>query len=127
MTGRRVIDVVSPVEIVEEMQRLNGLVDEQRREMEHWAVEYAEAENEYRKAKANAYLAATGTVQERQAYVDKVCETERKRAHVAEGMRKQSIEAHRGLLVQLQVLQTVSNLVRSEMDLTRTGGNEPPF
>jgi len=127
LTTRRVIDVISPVEIVEEMQRLNRLVDEQRREMEHWAVEYAEAENEYRKAKANAYLSNTGTVPEREAHVDKVCERERKRAHIAEGMRKQSIEAHRGLLVQLQVLQTVSNLVRSEMDLTRTGADQPPF
>lgn len=81
------------------------------------SVEWAHAEDGYRKAKAVAYLAASGTINERNASVDKVCSSERLKAHLAEAEKEAKKELSRSLQAQLSALQTVAALMRAEMNL----------
>jgi hypothetical protein len=81
------------------------------------SVEWAHREDAYRKAKAVAYLAASGTVAERSAHVDKVCSDERLKAHLAEAEKEAKRELVKSLQAQLSALQTIAALMRAEMNL----------
>lgn len=81
------------------------------------SVEWAHAEDAYRKSKAVAYLAASGTINERNAHVDKVCSEDRLKAHLAEAEKEAKKELVKSLQAQLSALQTVAALMRAEMHL----------
>lgn len=81
------------------------------------SVEWAHAEDEYRKAKAIAYLAASGTINERNAHVDKVCSSERLKAHLAEAEKEAKKKLVESLQAQLSALQTIAGMLRAEMNL----------
>lgn len=83
----------------------------------HLSVEWAHAEDSYRKSKAVAYLAASGTINERNAHVDKVCSEDRLKAHLAESTKEAKKELVRSLQAQLSALQTIAALTRAEMNL----------
>lgn len=104
------------------MLEASRLLDEAQVDLNKAVREEARAENEYRKSRANAYLASEGkTVNEREAQVDKITDRERYAAHLAGGLSKAALEAVRNRRVQLSVLQTVANSVREEFALARTG------
>ena len=103
-----------------EIDRLSGQVEKSLRHLFDKVQEYAEADNEYRKAKATAYLSASGTVQERQAHVDKACEQERFRAHRAEAYWRASQIAVKARLAQLSAAQSKVNALRQEMKFEQT-------
>lgn len=86
-------------------------------ELYQLSVEWAHAEDKYRKAKSVAYLAASGTVAERNAHVDKVCSEDRLKAHLAESTKEAKKELVRSLQAQLSALQTIAALIRAEMHL----------
>lgn len=86
--------------------------------------EYAHAENIYRKAKAVAYLASEGTVQNRQASVDMSCESERLAAHIAEGIKEATHEKVRGIRAQLSAYQTFINGMKAETELATYKPNQ---
>ena len=89
------------------------------------AREFADADNEYRKAKSLAYLAQKqGTVEERKALVDKVCELERLRAHLAEAQWKAALQAVKARTAQLSARQSILNAVRQEMKFEQTKPSE---
>lgn len=108
---------VTPRELNAEMMRLSNLLDVRHQELIDVSHRWATSEDTYRLAKANAYLAATGTVQERQARVDKATSVERKEAHLAESLKKAAEFAIRNAQIQLSALQTVANAVRSEVEM----------
>ena len=81
------------------------------------SMDYVRAEDMYRNAKANAYLVAEGTINERNAKVDKVCAGERLKAHLAEAEMNAKKELVKSLLAQLSALQTIGALTRAEMQL----------
>lgn len=86
------------------------------------AREYATKENDYRMAKAKAFLAAeTGTVDAKKAQVDQICERERLAAHIAEGKLDATRERVRSLRAVLSALQTIGGIYKVEGEFDRTG------
>ena len=111
----------SPRDLTRMMVEASRALDAAQTELERCVREESDAEHRYRLARANAYLATSGTVGEREAYVDKTVADERKRAHMAEGLAKSALEAVRNRRTQLSVLQTVANSVKEEARFARTG------
>lgn len=79
--------------------------------------EYAVRENEYRRAKSVAYLNAEGTIPERAAKVDQVCEQQRLAAHIAEAEKEASVERIKSLRAALSAYQTLARVNQSEMEM----------
>lgn len=79
------------------------------------AREWAKADHYYRHAKAVSYLASEGTVQARQAHVDKACKEEREKAHTADALREAAKEKVRALEVEISAYQTLGGLMKSDM------------
>lgn len=111
----------SVLDLTTEMLRLSAALDQAQANLESCTRNEAVVENEYRKARANAYLATSGTVGEREAAVDKAVSNERYEAHLAAGLSKAALESVRNHRAQLSVLQTVANAVREEISFSRTG------
>lgn len=111
----------TPRDLIERMLEASRALDGAQENLNICVREESRAENEYRKARANAYLATEGTVQAREAQVDKVTDQERYAAHLAAGLSRAALESVRNRRTQLSVLQTVANSVREELSLARTG------
>ena len=106
----------------EEMARLSRLLDQGLSALRDQARELAEAEQEYRKAKATAWLTAPeGTVPERDAWVNGKTADQRHRRDLAEGMRQAALEAVRSRRTQVSALQSLLSAERAEMEFARTG------
>lgn len=118
--------MITVAEMNSELVRLSHRLDEAQSSLVAAVQEDAEAQREYRKARANAYLATSGTVGEREASVDKTTADERYAAHLAEGLSKAALESVRNFRSQLSALQTMAGAVREEMKLARTG-TEPAW
>lgn len=114
---------MNTAELVDELARLSQSVEKSLTRINVMATEYAIAENEYRKAKAVATIGLTDAdmkVDERKAHVDKACESERLRAHLAEANWRASIEAVRARRAQLSAMQSVAGALKEEMAFERT-------
>ncbi len=118
--------MVNTPELVQEMLRLSRLLDKGVLSLVDAAREYAEAEHEWAAAKATAYLAATGPVEERKAHVADVTGVERRRALLADAMRQANLEAVRSRRQQLSALQSVAAGHRTELELAKYGPQETP-
>lgn len=92
-------------------------------ELHALSVEWARSEDAYRKARAVAYLAASGTINERNSHVDKICSEDRLKTHLAESTKEAKRELVRSLQAQLSALQTIAAMNRAEMSLA--GRYEP--
>lgn len=107
--------------MVDEFGRLSGLLSDGLEAMRRQATELADAENVYRKAKAEAWLRApAGTVPEREAFVNAATADQRKRRDLAEYMRTAAIEAVRSRRTQISALQTMLNAYQEEARFERT-------
>ena len=105
-----------------EMQRLSGLIDRGIEALIEHAKEMAQAEHDYRKAKAIAWTEAPpGTVPVREAWVESETAGQRLRLDIAEGMRLAALESVRSRRQQLSALQSLLAATKSEMDFARTG------
>jgi hypothetical protein len=109
--------VLTVHDILNEVERLMSLLDIDHQELVSASEAWAEAENDYRRAKAQAYLRCKGTVDERKAFVDLECESERLRAHLAEGSKVAALEKLRNTRQQLSACQSAAQSIRSEMQL----------
>lgn len=101
-------------------EKILGAVAELREvsaDHEEWAKKWATAEHVYRHSKAVSYLASSGTIPERTAYVDKACAEEREKAHTAEALREATKEKKRALETEISAYQTIAGLMRAEMGL----------
>lgn len=106
----------------EEMARLSRLIDQGLQALRDQAAELAEAENEYRLAKATAWISApAGTVPEREAWVNGQTAGMRRRRDLAEGLRQAALEAVRSRRTQVSALQTLLNAHQEEAKFARTG------
>jgi hypothetical protein len=114
-------DVFTPQRLVQMMLEASAALDAAQDELIRCTRSHSDAERTYRMAKSTAYLASSGTVGERDAYVTKACDKEAYQAHLAEGLSKSSLEAVRNRRTQLSVLQTVANSIKEEAALARTG------
>lgn len=111
-----------------EAQRLSRLIDAAIEGMKNTTVEFAKAEQDYRHAKAAAWVQVRdvlekGTVPEREAWVGGETSDQRYRRDLADGMRQAALEAVRSRRGQLSALQTFLNAEKAEMGFARTGPN----
>ena len=107
-------------ELVAEARRLSGLIDAGVRALHESALDVAEAEHAYRKAKAEAWVVVKGELaKDREAQVDAACADLRRVRDVAEGNRQAALEALRSRRVQLSALQSILSATKTEMDLAR--------
>lgn len=114
--------MTGPSDLLSEMYRLSGLIDNGVKALIEASSNYAHAEDAYRAAKARVFLSLHDmTVAEKEARVDQACSTERLTRNLAEGQRLAALEALRSRRQQLSALQTVANAVKAELDLARTG------
>ena len=104
-----------------EFERLSGLLTEGLSAMRNLAQELAEAENAYRKARAVAWMHATGTAKEKEDQVNAATADQRQTRDFAEYMRVAAIESVRSRRTQLSSLQTLLNAHRAEAEFARTG------
>ena len=106
-------------DLIREMERLSRLLDKGVKALNDAAHEYAEAESDYRRAKSAAWFSAPDgdTVRAKEAHVDAVCEVERRRRLLAEGLRLAALEAVRSRRQQMSCLQTVANASKAEAEI----------
>jgi hypothetical protein len=103
------------------MSRLSRLLDRGLDALRDSARDYADAEQEYRKAKAQAWVSVPeGTVPERQAKVDAATAGLRHARDLADGMRQAALEAVRSRRAQISALQSLLNAHRAEAEFART-------
>lgn len=107
-------------ELIAEAERLSSLLDKGLQALRSASVEFAEAEHDYRQARARAWLAARGTVPERESQVELKCGELRRARDLADGVRLAAQEAVRSRRAQLSALQSVLAAVRAEADYVRT-------
>ena len=81
--------------------------------------EAADADRVMRIAKATAYLAATGPVEERKAHVDQSTADVQHAAKLAEGLQQSALEAIRSRRQVLSSLQSLAAAQREEAHLAR--------
>lgn len=108
---------MTPAEINAELLRLSRRLDAAHVELEARTRAYSEAEHVCSQAWSNAYLASSGTVDERKAYCMKAVGKEKYAAHLAEGLKVSALEAVRSIRAQLSAVQTAATLLKSEMSM----------
>ena len=125
-------ELPTTLELSSEMLRLSRVLDRGIAEMRDRAVAFAQAEHEYRLARATHQLTAgeelqkkrgleKPTVDEKKAWVDLQTARERLRSQEAEGLKYAAMEAVRSRRGQLSALQTVANAFKEEAKLAQTG------
>lgn len=112
---------VTMIQYQQEIDRLSRLIDEGIKSLASAAHEVAEAEHDYRKAKAIAWMEAPpGTVPVRESWVDSETADKKRRLDVAEGMRVASLEAVRSRRQQLSAVQSLLAAYKADADFHRT-------
>lgn len=104
-----------------EVERLSRLIDKGVDALRETAQELAQAEHDYRLARAMAWPKTDGTAKEREDNVNALTAPERKRRDLAEGLRAAALEALRSRRQQLSAVQTLANADREEAAFARTG------
>ena len=103
-----------------EAWRLSQLLDKGIAALRDAGVAYADAEHQYRSAKAMAYLETeSGTVAEREANVYAIMGEHRRTRDLADGQKVAALEAVRSRCAQLSALQTLIAAHRAEVELAR--------
>lgn len=113
----------------DEMRRLSNLIDAGIEMVRKQSVDLADAENEYRKGRATAWVECPRdnpgerewTAARREAWVDGECADLRRKRDIAEGMRDAAREAVRARQSQLSALQTLLRAQQAEAEFARTG------
>ena len=115
------------LEIATEMRRLSALIDKGVDALRLAARAAAEAEMDYRQAKAVAWTTVReGTVPERQAHVDAAVSDRRFARDLADGQRVAALEALRSRRAQLSAAQTLASAFKSEAEMSRFGAEVGP-
>lgn len=105
----------------QEIDRLSNLIDEGISALVQSARDVAQAEFDYRKSKAQAWLEAPqGTVPVREAWVEAQTAELRRTLDIAEGMRQASLEAVRSRRQQLSAVQSLLAASKADADFHRT-------
>lgn len=103
-----------------EYGRLNALLDAGLDELRSLAIELANAENAYRKARSLAWPTTEGTAKEREDAVGSITADARQTRDIAEYKRVAALEAVRSRRTQISALQTMLNAHQAEAQLLRT-------
>lgn len=109
------------VTLMAEAERLSDLLDKGVQALREAAVAVAQAEHEYRRAHAEAYLRTTGTVGEREAQAYLLIDDKRFERDVAENGKLAALEALRSRRAQISAVQSLLTAHKAEADFARTG------
>lgn len=124
---------VTTAEMFREALRFSGLIDRGIAELRTQSVAVADAEQNYRKAKAEAWVKCPidahdvprgereWTAARREAWVDAETAELRRKRDIADAMRSAALEAVRARRTQLSAIQTFANAEREEAAFARTG------
>lgn len=114
-------------EAVKDVRRLSRQLDTGLDTLRDSAEEVADAERDYRKAKALAWVNRTeGTAAERAALVDADTADLRYKRDLAEGIRRAALESVRARAQQISMYQSLLSAHREEASFARTGPQETP-
>lgn len=112
--------MVSLMEYAGEIRRLSEQIDNGLRTLRESAMAAAQAEHDYRKARAVAWAKApAGTVPVREAWVESETAQQRMDLDTAEGMKLAALESVRSRRQQLSAVQSLLAAHRSEADFER--------
>ena len=115
------------IEAIREATRLSSKIDEGVRELAVQSKQVAEAEREYRKGKALAWVQhREGTAGERAATVDGVTADLRFARDLADANRVTALEALRSRRAQLSMLQSILAADRAELEHAKFGPEVSP-
>jgi hypothetical protein len=107
---------------IQDVTYFSDLLDNGLKVLRESSVEVANAEFDYRKAKAIAWQTApAGTVPMREAWVDAETAEQRQRLDLAEGSRSAALEAVRSRRQQLSAIQSLLAAHKAEAEFARTG------
>lgn len=113
---------MNPVEMAQEGRRLSGLLDAALASVKERVQAAAEAERQYRKAKARCWIEAPdGTAGAKEAWVNGQTADLRYTRDLAVGMERNARDAIRAYQAQISLLQSVANAYRAEAEFARTG------
>lgn len=112
---------MNTLDIADDMRRLSGLLDEALTGLIEWTHKEAEAERDYRKALAKAWVRLEGPQKQREVLAHAECADDKYAALLAAGMSRAALEAVRSKRSQISALQSLSNAYKSEADFARTG------
>ncbi len=104
-------------QLLDAVERLRASQDD----LEQRVVAAAKSEKQYRMAKATAYLASSGTVNEREARAENAINELRFERDMAEGLKMSALEAVRGNRTVVSAVQTLAGLYKEEAAFGRTG------
>lgn len=107
--------------ILADVRRISDAIDDALTDLREQSQRYADAEHAYRQARAKAWLAARGTVNERESMVELRCGDLRYARDLAEGARAAAVESIRSRRAQLSALQSMLAASRAEAEFARTG------
>lgn len=113
---------MTPAEMSQEGRRLSQLLDGALAFLKEQIKAAAEAERDYRKAKAEAWVQAPdGTAASKEAWVNGKTADLRYQRDIAAGMEKASHQAIRSRMAQISLLQSVANAHRADAHNDRFG------
>lgn len=108
--------------MVAEAMRLSSGLDAAIAVLRRRSEEEAEAEREYRKARARGWVThSDGTAKQREDDVNATTADLRYQRDLKAGLRQSSLEAVRSLRAQISLLQSVLNAYKAEAEFARTG------
>lgn len=113
---------MTPAEMAREGRRLSNLLEAAEDMHREQVQAAADAERQYRKAKAEAWLRAPeGTAAFREAQVNGVTADERYRRDLAVGMERAYMQAILNRRQQISLLQSNANAYKAEAEFARYG------
>jgi hypothetical protein len=117
---------VNSARLHDEFVRLSRLIDNGVDALRKAGEDVAQAEHDYRLARAIAWPKTDGTAKEREDQVNALTAPDRRARDLAESHRLAVLEALRSRRQQLSALQTLSNADREEAAFARTGPGMQP-
>lgn len=106
---------ISPVHVEQEIQRLSARLEAFTDEIAERAQAAAEADANYKRDHAKAFLAADGPVDARKATADVDCAELYKERRVSEALLLSAQEACRNIRAQLDALRSINANVRHQV------------
>jgi len=106
---------ISQVDVEEEIIRLLNLLEAETEAFEALAEDAAKKEAKYKAEWAKAYLSATGSIKEREAWSDYQMEDKALDYKIAEGLVKAKREKLTSLRTSIDALRTLNANVRSQV------------
>ena len=115
------VDDLTPAQLNSQLMDLSHEVGKAVNEVRQRSLQYADADRAYKRAYAEAYLDASGTIAERERTADLESLEARYALKGAEGLMRSADLALRAKMAQLNALQSVASSVRQEHRWGQTG------